>query len=209
MYLVSEYAVLKQISDEISSASATCFYTIKAIYHTSLHDYYNFDVADIINVAKNNLGNHDALSLFGINERKADLPELYKWEFERINELFTLAFALRIPVLKIHYKFDDKQLLKIYNIVENSVRFRAEDIYIGDYEYFKKMAKKGSLEEIDQTELFDCDWYREYIKKYVPSLYELNNQNMLVFGVVNRLMQEVFEQMVENIGKIVSKAETA
>lgn len=209
MYFVSEYAVLKQVADEISAAAATCYYTTKAIYHTSLHDYYNFDVADIIDVAKNNLGNREALTLFGIKENKSDVPALYKWEYERINEIFTLVFALRIPILKIYYKFDDKQLQKIYNIVENSVRFRAEDIYIGEYEYFRKMTKKGSLEDIDIAEIFDCEWYREYIKKYVPALNTLSNSNMLVFGTVGRLVQEVFEQMVKNIGKIVEGAETA
>lgn len=209
MYLVSEYAILKQIADEISAASVSCFHAVKNIYFMFDNNKKKFEISDLIKVSVNNLGDKAIFSDFGLIENKELHSDLFKWEYERISELFTLAFAVRIPILKIYFAFDDKQISKIYGIVENTVRYRCADVYLGEYEYFKKTAKKGSMSDNDRIELFDCDWYREYVRRYVPKLYEISNINLLTFGAVSRIMEEIYDRAIKNIGAILDIAEKA
>jgi hypothetical protein len=194
---VSEYEALKRVADIFKDGAVAVFGSVRCIY-SACDSAPAYPIEELVRLVTENYDNPAILGLAGFRESEA-LPGI---EFDRLREILLAAFAARIAALKKTTQLDDKQIAKIFVIVDGTVRYRIKDIYIGTFDDYRKLVRQPFIKSLtDMTELFDCAWIEDYLKLHYSVLGQRSNANLLFFGAVEMLFEGMILKVFDEVEK--------
>lgn len=198
MTFINETAAINGIADTILKGGVSLYNAIKYIYSITEKDFYNVNIKDAFKVVLNNVTNADSLQALGLRINDRTCVEMQNEEYNRVLPMIVYSLAVRIPTLKNVKNGDDcmsdDQLYRLYMAVMEKGAENYNDLIPETFLETKYLVRKGK-----KVPLFTADWYKNYIYNYVPSLSEITNKNMFLFGLVDVLFAMFYACLEEEL----------
>ncbi|MBQ5318155.1 MAG: hypothetical protein J6K17_03565 [Oscillospiraceae bacterium] len=198
MFFINESAAINGIADTIMKGSVSLYNAIKYIYSIADNDFYNVNIKDAFKVVLNNVTDADSLQALGLRINDKTCAEMQNKEYNRVLPLIVYSFAVRIPTLKNVKNGDDymsdDQLYRLYTAVIEKGAENYNDLIPETFLETKYLVRKGK-----KIPHYTADWYKTYIYTNVPSLAEITNKNMFLFGLVDVLFAMFYSCLEEEL----------
>lgn len=198
MNFQSERGSLFFLADSITKVGHSLFDSLKYLYAITKEDFYNYNFKDFIKIISENVLDTDMLKNYGIEINDHTCKEMNCKEYDDILHLILYSLAIRVYTLK-GYKCDDQslddlQLKTIYEKVIANGAVNINNIFEDNYDSIrKKYRKKRELPE------FNSNWYKDYLKKYVPELADNNFRNMVLLSASDVLFKLYYEKLEDEL----------
>ncbi|MBQ8175821.1 MAG: hypothetical protein IJ035_02135 [Oscillospiraceae bacterium] len=198
MIFVNETAAINGIADTILKGGVSLYNAIKYIYSITEKDFYNVNIKDAFKVVLNNVTDTDSLQALGLRINDRTCIEMQNEEYNRVLPMIVYSLAVRIPTLKNVKNGDDfmsdDQLYRLYTTVMEKGAENYNDLISETFLETKYLVRKGK-----KIPTYTADWYKTYIYNYVPSLAEITNKNMFLFGLVDVLFAMFYTCLEEEL----------
>lgn len=198
MIFVNETAAINGIADTILKGGVSLYNAIKYIYSITEKDFYNVNIKDAFKVVLNNVTDTDSLQALGLRINDRTCVEMQNEEYNRVLPMIVYSLAVRIPTLKNVKNGDDfmsdDQLYRLYTTVMEKGAENYNDLISETFLETKYLVRKGK-----KIPTYTADWYKTYIYNYVPSLAEITNKNMFLFGLVDVLFAMFYTCLEEEL----------
>lgn len=198
MIFVNETAAINGIADTILKGGVSLYNAIKYIYSITEKDFYNVNIKDAFKVVLNNVTDTDSLQALGLRINDRTCVEMQNEEYNRVLPMIVYSLAVRIPTLKNVKNGDDfmsdDQLYRLYTTVIEKGAENYNDLISETFLETKYLVRKGK-----KIPTYTADWYKTYIYNYVPSLAEITNKNMFLFGLVDVLFAMFYTCLEEEL----------
>ncbi len=198
MIFVNETAAINGIADTILKGGVSLYNAIKYIYSITEKDFYNVNIKDAFKVVLNNVTDTDSLQALGLRINDRTCIEMQNEEYNRVLPMIVYSLAVRIPTLKNVKNGDDfmsdDQLYRLYTTVIEKGAENYNDLISETFLETKYLVRKGK-----KIPTYTADWYKTYIYNYVPSLAEITNKNMFLFGLVDVLFAMFYTCLEEEL----------
>ncbi len=204
MQFLSERTAIEEVAALILDAAANLYKSTKYIYALSRADFYSCSVKDVFKVILNNLRQVDTLQALGLHIDAESCPEMATAEYEKVFSLLVYSFAVRLPTLQRVQiqgeRLSDAQIQAIYDyIMQKGIANHGELVA----ESFADM--KVRIRKKQQVVPYNADWYKAFLYTYVPSLAEINNRNVFLFGTVDILFMMYYMRLEEELQAMLTR----
>ena len=198
MTFINETTAINGIADTILKGGVSLYNAIKYIYSITEKDFYNVSIKDAFKVVLNNVTDTDSLQALGLRINDRTCIEMQNEEYNRVLPMIVYSLAVRIPTLKNvkngeDYMSDD-QLYRLYTTVMEKGAENYKELISETFLETKYLVRKGK-----KIPPYTADWYKTYIYNYVPSLAEITNKNMFLFGLVDVLFAMFYACLEEEL----------
>ena len=198
MIFVNETAAINGIADTILKGGVSLYNAVKYIYSITEKDFYNVNIKDAFKVVLNNVTDTDSLQALGLRINDRTCVEMQNEEYNRVLPMIVYSLAVRIPTLKNVRNgedcMSDDQLYRLYTAVMEKGAENYNDLISETFLETKYLVRKGK-----KIPPYTADWYKTYIYNYVPSLAEITNKNMFLFGLVDVLFAMFYACLEEEL----------
>jgi hypothetical protein len=182
MLFYDENAAVEGMADFTVKGGITMFNALKYIYSLTERDFYNINVKDVFRVILNNIENADSLRALGLKMSPEATAAMKNDAYNAVLPIMVYSLAVRLPTLKnagtpADAPTDD-QIYRIYQAVMKKGGENTGNIVSETFLESKYLIRKGK-----KLPPFTADWYKNYIFKLVPSLSDINNRNIFLWGI--------------------------